>query len=91
MIVDKDLQDMIFEMFDCGDPDVKSISSSGWIDAGKYSHRETIVEYNDINYKVCESRSGSYYTDYYYDEPAIFPVSKRIEMIETTFWDEIKV
>lgn len=36
-------------------------------DGGKYEYKETIFEFGGKNYLVSESRSGSYYSDYYYE------------------------
>jgi hypothetical protein len=38
-----------------------------WIDEGKYSHKETIVKFGESYYSIFDSRSGSYFSDYYND------------------------
>lgn len=64
------------------------IEQGEWIDDGKYSYSYIIVSpitNPDIYYIIYKSRSGSYYTDYYYDiedmkELELFQV-KRVEKI----------
>ena len=50
-------------------PEGYSIVEVGdWIDDGKYSSQSTIFKADDGNfYQLNNSRSGSYFSDYYYD------------------------
>ena len=45
------------------------VEGEEWVDDGKYSYCETIVRDVTTNqyYRFYVSRSGSYFTDYYYD------------------------
>lgn len=38
-----------------------------WRDDGKYSRQQTVFSCEGKHYQVWESRSGSYFSDYYYD------------------------
>lgn len=50
------------------DNPLKYVEDTGWIgDGGKYEYREIIFMFEGKNYLVSESRSGSYYSDYYYE------------------------
>ena len=88
--MDQDLRDMIVEMYNDEDPELKFVVYGSWIDDGKYAFKECIVGYKDKYYKIEQSRSGSYYSDYYYEDPEVIEVTKRVEMVETTFWDVVK-
>lgn len=91
MQIKGELATLIYEGFDYGDgEEVKTITVGEWVDDGKYSFRESIVTYQDKFYAIQESRSGSYFTDYHYEDPEIYEVTKRVEMVETTFWDIVK-
>ena len=43
------------------------VRESDWIDEGKFQHGELEVKIEGKNYIFYQSRSGSYYTEYYYD------------------------
>lgn len=90
MQIKGELADIIFEGYEDGDDEIKIINKGDWIDDGKYSYKETVVEYQNKFYVIQESRSGSYFTDYHYEDPEIYEVTKRVEMVETTFWDVVK-
>ena len=45
----------------------KIIEIDDWFDDGKYSHRYIIFSYKNKLYQLDMTRSGSYFTDYYYD------------------------
>lgn len=60
---------------------VEVVEVEDWIDEGKYSYQNTIVKYQDKFYNVSQSRSGSYFTDYFYNDPVVTevkPVEKTI-------------
>ena len=53
---------------DDGIPDnVKIIGEGDWIDDGKYSFQSIVFSMDDKFYEISNSRSGSYFSDYYYD------------------------
>jgi DNA repair protein SbcC/Rad50 len=44
------------------------VEDTGWVgDGGKYEYKETIFKFESKYYLISESRSGSYYSDYYYE------------------------
>lgn len=45
---------------------IKIIEVGDWISEGKYEYCWWVFEYNDKYYMLTNSRSGSYYSDYYY-------------------------
>ena len=67
---------------------VKIIEEGDWIDDGKYSFQEIVFSMDDKFYEISNSRSGSYFSDYYYDweewddEVEVSEVRK-IEVIKT--------
>jgi len=50
------------------------VENGDWIEDGKYSFKETIIKYQGKFYSISEARSGSYYSDYYYNEPEAYEV-----------------
>jgi hypothetical protein len=63
------------EDYDGDDADEFEIVEVGeWIDDGKYSYQDTVILYNNKFYNVAESRSGSYFTDYDYQDPQVYEV-----------------
>lgn len=66
---------------------VEVVEVGDWIDEGKYSYQSTIIKYKDKFYSVNQSRSGSYHTDYYYDDPTVYEVVQK----ERTTVDWIRV
>lgn len=66
------------------------VEEGEWIDDGKYSYRNTIVKWNDKFWNISESRSGSYHTDYYYNDPEAYEVTPRTETITRTVYDRVK-
>ena len=57
-----------FEYVEEGYGEWEIIESGDWVSSGKWEYFESIV-YNKESgkfYKYCLSRSGSYYSDYYY-------------------------
>ena len=45
-----------------------------WVDDGKYDFRSTIIKFKDTLFCIRVGRSGSYYSDYDYTDPYIYPV-----------------
>lgn len=60
-----------------------------WIDNGKFSFSRSIIKYNDKYYQIDQTRSGSYFTDYRYDDPVVYEVTRRDEVIIQTVWDKV--
>lgn len=65
-------KEALLELFDC-DPGesvdgLVLVEVGDWVDEGKYSYREVIFAFDGAFYSVLRGRSGSYFTDYYYEE-----------------------
>jgi hypothetical protein len=82
--------DEIYEMFQEEDPKVTIVEDGDWLDEGKRSFRYSYIRIADKFYQIEECRSGSYFTDYYYDDPEIYEVTPRTETVIKTFWDRVK-
>lgn len=82
-------KNQLYEMFYDEDEAIKIVENGGWSDDGKYSMRTSIFKYNDKFYELCETRSGSYYTDYDYHEPKINEVVPVERVITTTVWTRV--
>ena len=61
---------------------LKIIEQSPWEDEGKYSTRYTVVLFKGSHFSIDERRSGSYFTDYHYDDPEFYEV-KPVEKTKT--------
>ena len=62
------LLDLMYECEPGYDTDGCELIDSGkWISEGKRDYREWIFKFDTHYYKVCDSREGSYHTDYYHD------------------------
>jgi hypothetical protein len=60
----------IKEVTDSGEVEGLTLIEDGeWVSEGKYDYRESIIRDDNTGkfYNVGEGRSGSYFTDYYYD------------------------
>lgn len=66
------------------------IEDEDWIDEGKYSFKSTFVKWKDAYYRIDQSRSGSYFTDYDYSEPTFVQVIPEEVVITKTIWKEVK-
>lgn len=64
----------------------KLVEDGDWIDEGKRSYRSSVMQIGEKYYDVQECRSGSYFTDYYYEEPEIKEVEPYTETITVTRW-----
>ena len=69
------------------------IEESDWIDDGKYSYKDVVFKFDDKFYVIYPSRSGSYFSDYFYDyEDLVEFKSFEVEKVEVTThkWKIIK-
>lgn len=70
------------------------IEEGEWIDDGKYSHKTMIFKKDDKYWAISDSRSGSYFTDYYYssEDGTGHLEAVEVEKIEVikTEWKAIK-
>jgi len=71
------------------DNDSEVIDSGDWTDDGKYSHCSSVVRYKDKFYQIDQSRSGSYFTDYYYNDPDIYEVSRSEKTVVQVVWTKV--
>lgn len=53
---------------------IEIIKEGDWNQEHKSQFRTTIAKYKDVLFAVSESRSGSYHTDWYYDDTCITAV-----------------
>lgn len=59
------------------DLQLKIIDDGAWEQDGKYQSRSVIVEFKGVLIQINEYRSGSYHTDWYYNESDIFQVTRK--------------
>ena len=78
----------IYEMFQ--EEECAIIEQGSWIDDGKRSYCTSVVKIYDKFYEIEECRSGSYYTDYYYEDPEIYEVTPKEVVITKTVYERIK-
>lgn len=77
-------------MFTDEDPELTVIKEGNWVDEGKRSFRTSIVTIDNKFYQIEESRSDSYYTDYYYDDPEVYEVVPKEVVITQTIYEKVK-
>lgn len=65
------------------------VEEGDWIDDGKYSFRNTIVSFEGKFFDIAESRTGSYHTDYYYNDPEAYEVAPHTETITRTVYKRV--
>lgn len=73
---------------------IKLVESGDWIQDGKYQYRDDIFEFQGKYYMLSEGRSGSPFTDWYYDsedwgEEVDCPEVEKVE-VKTHRWKIIK-
>lgn len=70
------------------DDNIKYIQVDGgdWVENGKYSYCDITFFFPDLNVYVhtSQSRSGSYYGDFYYDDPTFSFVEPRTKTVVIT-------
>lgn len=73
-------------------PDFVVTEDGDWINEYKDCDvREAIVQQQSTGKYFCidQSRSGSYYSDYEYDDPQIIEVAKVVKKVEVVSWEEV--
>lgn len=73
-------------------PDFVVIEDGDWINEYKDCDvREVIVQQKTTGkyFRIDQSRSGSYYSDYEYDDPKITEVAKVVKKVEVVSWEEV--
>lgn len=81
--MDKELQKKLLELFD--EEELEMAQEGEWEQDHKYQFKSSVAKYEDKFYQFSESRSGSYHTDWYYndtDVQEVTPVKKVIEVTE---------
>lgn len=63
-----------------GSDDYIILENGNWISNGKYQFKETVCQHthNGKFFLVSQERSGSYYSDYEYDEPSCHEVVPKV-------------
>ncbi len=71
---------------------VIEVEDLGWDDEGKYQYGGSVVKdtTDDTHFMITQSRSGSYYSDYYYGTPEVTRVKPTLETITRVVWKEVK-
>jgi hypothetical protein len=69
--------------------DFRLLEEGHWIQDGKRQVKKTITEYKGRFFKFVEARTGSPYTDWYYDEPNVFEVKPVEKTIVVTEWEKV--
>ncbi len=69
------------------------IEEGDWVNEYKdYDFRTDIIKHQDKFYRVSMNRSGSYYSDYFYDEGSFEAeeVTKVEKVVTVTSWEKVK-
>ena len=76
----KELESIVEEIgYDLEELEEAEIVEEGdWVSEGKYEICESIIKYKDKFFRMIQSRSGSYYTDYYYNDPTFYEVEPKV-------------
>lgn len=79
--------DKILYLWDNEDESLVVVEKGRWKVSSKYEHKTTIVSYEGKYYGIDQSRSGSYYSDYHYDDPEAYEVTP-VQVMKTV-WDKV--
>ena len=60
------IKESVLDGCDYKEEGIEFIEESGWEDDGKYSNNTYVFKYDGKYYCVYDSKTGSYYTDYYF-------------------------
>lgn len=75
------------ENYDFEDSDyLEEVEEEDFVQDGKYQHRQVVYysKKHDVHVAVNETRSGSYHSDWYYQEPDVALVEKRERVVTKT-------
>lgn len=88
----KPTKEQIKEMIEDGAKELVEKQVGDWISEGKWESQESIYlhEPSQTYWSYYQSRSGSYYTEYYYDDPEITEVVPVEKIIKVTEWEALK-
>jgi hypothetical protein len=87
---DRELAKKLLELFEGDAEELAVVERGEWTQDHKYQNRETVCGYGGKFYSFCESRSGSYHTDWYYNDTEVYEVQPVKKIVETTEWVVIK-
>lgn len=94
MKISEDINEIIENLYSKGDEEASEIGTislvelGDWEDDGKYQYQEKIVRIKDEFYSWTITRSGSYFTEYYYERPTeIYRVEEKTKTI--TYWEDV--
>ena len=80
-----DLKKLLAEFVEGDDEhdDLEVVQESDWTSEGKYEYSDTVYRHIPTGRFVCigQSRSGSYFSDYEYDDPSISEVVPEVVTI----------
>ena len=76
----------ILELYDDRSKLITIIEDGDWVAEHKYQYRDVIIQFEDKYYSINESRSGSPFSDYEYDEPTICEVTPVEKTIVVKTW-----
>jgi hypothetical protein len=68
---------------------IEIVEEDDWTQEHKYQYKDTYFKYKDHFFCLSESRSGSYHTDWYYNEPDVYEVKRITKVVETTVWKKV--
>jgi len=64
ILTKEEVKEIVFEDYD--ENTLEVVEDNDWIDDGKYSFKDIIFKKGNKFYRLEVSRSGDYYSDYYY-------------------------
>lgn len=84
--ISKGFREVILELWGDESESIKIVEDGDWEVDGKYQNCRTIVKYQDKHYAIYQQRSGSYFTEYNYDDEEVFEVEPHEVVKITTEW-----
>lgn len=69
--------------------DWDEIDDGNWTDEGKYSYMTRIVAKNGKFFAIDQSRSGSYFSDYYYTTAEVYEVARKEIVTTVVKWEPV--
>jgi hypothetical protein len=70
----------------------EEVEDGDWTQDGKYQFSTSIVRHDPTGrfFAIHNTRSGSYHTDWYYQEPSVNEVRQVEKVITVTEWEPVK-
>ena len=70
----------------------ETIEEGEWVQDYKYQYKEVVVKFDDEFYQLNFSRSGSYHTDWYYNDTEGLKVSRQEKVVTQTIvtWEAVE-